>query len=148
MRTTGELGLGWLEEQFHPGAEDAFLLVPADHPALDAAVIRRILQAHLDFPDRSIIVPTFEARRGHPTLIGWNHVPGIRAHSAGKGLNTYLREQRGETLELPVASAAVLCDLDTPEDYEEVLRQYASEHAAPASAALAGAACSEKRSNS
>jgi molybdenum cofactor cytidylyltransferase len=126
MRTTIEHGLDWLEERFHPGSDDAWLLTPADHPALDAAVVQQLRQARAAYPDRSIFIPSFEGRRGHPTLIGWKHVAGIRAHPVGKGLNTYLRLHDSETLEVPVTSADVLCDLDTPEDYERLCRRWQS----------------------
>ncbi len=118
MRATVELGLNWLEQTFHPNDDDAWLLVPADHPALDAAVIRRLVQSW--HAGRSIVIPTFAGRRGHPTLIGWQHVAGLRAHPAGDGLNSYLRLHRDETLEVPVDTDAVLFDLDTPEDYERL----------------------------
>ena len=124
MRATIEHGLRWLEERFHPGPEDAWLLTPADHPALDATVVRQLGQARATHPDRSIFIPAFAGRRGHPTLIGRKHVAGIRAHPAGQGLNTYLRRHPAETLEVPVTSADVLCDLDTPEDYERLCRRW------------------------
>jgi molybdenum cofactor cytidylyltransferase len=124
MRATVEHGLHWLGERFHPGPEDAWLLTPADHPALDATVVRQLGQARAAHPDRSIFIPAFAGRRGHPTLIGWKHVAGIRAHPAGQGLNTYLRRHAAETLEVPVTSAGVLCDLDTPEDYERLCRRW------------------------
>jgi molybdenum cofactor cytidylyltransferase len=120
MRATVERGLAWLEDHFHPGPGDAWALVPADHPALDAAVVRRLLDAHAA-AGASVVVPTFQGRRGHPTLIGWEHVAGLRAHPPGEGVNAYLRLHRGRTLELAVDSDAVLCDLDTPEDYERLL---------------------------
>jgi molybdenum cofactor cytidylyltransferase len=119
-----EAGLTWLEQRFHPQLEDDWLLVPGDHPTLDPAVVRQLREARQQQLDRSIFVPTFEGRRGHPTLIGWKHVAGIRAHPPGEGLNTYLRRRMAEVYEVAVASAAVLCDLDTPEDYEQ-LRQKA-----------------------
>jgi CTP:molybdopterin cytidylyltransferase MocA len=84
--------------------------------------VRRIVAAWRDRPDRSIVVPTWQGQRGHPTLVGWGHVAGIRAHPAGEGLNAYFRRHAGETLELAVNSAAVVEDLDTPEDYERLLR--------------------------
>jgi molybdenum cofactor cytidylyltransferase len=124
MRATIEHGLRWLEECLHPSPEDAWLLTPADHPTLDAAVVRDLRQARAAHPDRSILIPAFAGRRGHPTLIGWKHVAGIRAHPAGQGLNAYLRLHGGETLEVPVTSADVLRDLDTPEDYERLLRTW------------------------
>jgi molybdenum cofactor cytidylyltransferase len=124
MRSTVEQGLRWLEEHFRPGAEDAWLLAPADHPTLSADVVRQLLQARADHPERSVFVPTWEGRRGHPALIGWKHVAGIRAHPAGEGLNTYLRRCAAEVLEVPAASADVLCDLDTPADYERLRRRW------------------------
>jgi molybdenum cofactor cytidylyltransferase len=124
MRATIEHGLNWVEERFHPGPDDAWLLTPADHPTLDAAVVRQLGQARAAHPDRSIFIPVFAGRRGHPTLIGWKHVAGVRAHPAGQGLNAYLRLHGAETLEVPVTSADVLRDLDTPEDYERLLRTW------------------------
>ena len=41
MRATVERGLDWLEQHLHPAPADALLLLPADHPTLDAGVIRR-----------------------------------------------------------------------------------------------------------
>src|ERR1043165_5214081 len=43
MRATIEEGLRWLEERFHPGATDCWLLAPGDHPTLDAEVVRQLL---------------------------------------------------------------------------------------------------------
>ena len=67
-------------------------------------------------------MPTCGGKRGHPVLLSWRQVPGIRAHPAGEGLNTYLRRHQAETLEVPVENRAVLEDLDTPGDYERLIR--------------------------
>jgi molybdenum cofactor cytidylyltransferase len=122
MRATTEAGLRWLEERFRPRPDDQWLLVPADHPTLHPSLVQTLLRARGQSPDRSIVVPTHGGRRGHPTLIDWRHVAGMRALPAGEGLNVYLRRQAAETLELPVESADVLGDLDTPEDYERLRR--------------------------
>jgi molybdenum cofactor cytidylyltransferase len=122
MRETIEQGLNWLEQHFRPPADADWLLVPADHPTLDATLIQQLRQARTDHPDHSILVPTWEGRRGHPTLIAWRHVAGIRAHAPGQGLNTYLRQHAAETFEVAWSSPAILEDLDTPEDYERMLR--------------------------
>jgi CTP:molybdopterin cytidylyltransferase MocA len=58
-------------------------------------------------------------------MIAWRHVTGIRALPPGHGLNAYLRLHPLETLELPVASPSVLCDLDTPEEYERLRSEFA-----------------------
>jgi molybdenum cofactor cytidylyltransferase len=122
MRATVEVGLGWLELHFQPGPSDAWLLAPADHPTLDAGVVSVVREAYLAQADKTIVVPTYEGKRGHPTLLAWKHVQGVRAHPPGHGLNTYLRQYQSETLQLPVANPAILCDLDTPEDYARLLQ--------------------------
>ncbi len=123
MRATVEHGLRRLEEQFHPSPEDAWLLVPADHPMLHAEVVRRLSESRQLHPQRSIFVPVFEGRRGHPTLFAWEHGAAIFAHPAGQGLNAYVRAQTAQVLEVPVSDPDILCDLDTPEDYERLRRR-------------------------
>jgi CTP:molybdopterin cytidylyltransferase MocA len=125
MRATVEQGLRCLEERFRPAPEAGWLLCPADHPALEPAVVRQLLEARRASPAHSIVVPTFAGRRGHPVLIAWQHVAGMRALPPGLGLNAYLRRQAAATLLLPVASPGVVCDLDTPEDYERLRATFA-----------------------
>jgi CTP:molybdopterin cytidylyltransferase MocA len=122
MRQTVEHGLLWLENQYSPKPEDAWLLQPADHPGIESAVVQAVCSGYLGqrSNEPSILVPVFQGRRGHPALIAWRHVPGIRSHPAGQGLDSYLRLHARETLELAVESGAILDDLDTPEDYERL----------------------------
>lgn len=124
MKATVQQGLRWLDRHFHPQAGDAWLLVPADHPTLEAAVIQTLLQAQGEPSSTSILIPTFAGQRGHPALIGWNHVPEILALSADQGINAYLRRHGSATRELPVNSASILVDLDVPADYERLRQQW------------------------
>ena len=124
MRATIEQGLNWLETQFHPEDNDSWLLVPADHPSLNPAVVAQLLRARAANPHGSIVVPTFHGRRGHPALLSWEHVARIRKLPADQGLNAYLRQHVDVTLEVPVDFADILTDLDTPEDYEQLRRRW------------------------
>lgn len=123
MRATVERGLGWIEEMMEPADDNGLLLLPGDHPTLEVSVLRALLAAWKSTPEKSIVVPTWQGCRGHPTLLSWKHVRGIRALPEGEGVNVYLRSQMKETIELPVDSASVVEDLDTPEDYERLLRK-------------------------
>jgi molybdenum cofactor cytidylyltransferase len=118
MRGTVEHGLRWLEERFQPRPEDAWLLAPADHPALEAAIVLQLESAYNTYPQFSIVLPTYRGRRGHPTLFAWKHVVPIRAYPPELGLNAYVRQHATQTLEVPVHSPRVLWDMDTREDYE------------------------------
>jgi molybdenum cofactor cytidylyltransferase len=127
MRATVEQGLAWLEQNLRLHPDDDWLLVPADHPTLRAEVMRRLAEARLTCPGHSIFVPTHAGRRGHPTLLAWKHVAGIRALPRGAGLNAHIRACAGETLEVAVDDPTILWDLDTPADYERLLQAGAAE---------------------
>ncbi|MFO0843448.1 MAG: nucleotidyltransferase family protein [Gemmataceae bacterium] len=123
MRATIERGLEWLDETLRPNDDDDWLLSPGDHPTLEVTVVRALLAARAAHPDKTVIVPTYEGRRGHPAVVRWRLVAGLRAHPPGEGLNTYFRARATETLEWPVSSGSVVEDLDTPEDYERLLNR-------------------------
>jgi molybdenum cofactor cytidylyltransferase len=123
MRTTVKQGLQWAEEQFQPEPNDSWLLAPADHPVINAGIVRLML-SRFGENRSSIVVPVYQGRRGHPTLLAWKHFTGIRALPADQGINVYLREHSAETLELAVNDPGVLIDLDTREDYDRLVRSF------------------------
>lgn len=121
MRSTCLHGLTGIEEHFHPQDEDGWLLLPADHPTVQPEVVRSLLAAAQRNLDKTIIVPTFQNRRGHPTWLRWSHVAAIRAMPSEQGLNAFIRARSAETRELSWPSDEILRDLDTPEDYHQLL---------------------------
>ncbi len=123
MRTTVQRGLDWIETRFSPSDEDGWFLVPADHPTLAPTVITELARS---WRVGAIAIPVFNGQRGHPALIGWQHVRGIRVFDQDVGLNAYFRSQRTATIEVPVDSAEVLTDLDTPQDYQKLQQRMAS----------------------
>jgi molybdenum cofactor cytidylyltransferase len=123
MRATVAEGLRWLEERYHPVESETWFLSPADHPTLDAETIRQVMRTGQENPDSSIIIPTWQGKRGHPALISWRNVAAIRAIPAGLGLNTYFREHTAESVEAPVGNEEILRDLDTPADYQRLVRK-------------------------
>jgi molybdenum cofactor cytidylyltransferase len=117
MRATCQHGLAWIESRFHPGPDDGWLLLPADHPTVRPDVVRALLEAAQKNVEKTIIVPAHQGKRGHPTLLRWSHAAAIRALPEQQGLNAHIRAHADETLELPWPSDEILRDLDTPEDY-------------------------------
>jgi CTP:molybdopterin cytidylyltransferase MocA len=111
MRTTVEHGLRWLEERHQPRPDDAVLLTPGDLPFLDAATVRTLCEAWKRQPAATILVPTHAGRRGHPALIAWRHVAGIRALPAGIGIDAYMRATNAGFV--TVAASGCATDVDT-----------------------------------
>lgn len=116
MRATVEQGLDYLGERFHPGADDSWLLCPADHPVFSPDTVRQLLAAATTLA-QSILTPVYAGRRGHPTLFHWRHVGAIRSLPPGEGINTYLRLHTDELRDVEVSDPGVLTNLTTPEDY-------------------------------
>jgi molybdenum cofactor cytidylyltransferase len=125
MRETVEHGLNWLEAQFVLGGDDAWLLMPGDYPNVTAEPVRALCERFREVPSGAMLAPVHEGARGHPILIPWRHVAGIRALPAQNGIDDYVR--RAGVVEIPVASCAILHDVDTPEDLERAERPKRSE---------------------
>jgi molybdenum cofactor cytidylyltransferase len=123
MRQTCQRGLDWLEARFHPRADEGWLLLPADHPTCRPEVVRALLDAAMAHRDRSIFLPVFQEKRGHPVWLRWDLTAAIRALPEERGLNALIRDHAERTLELPWASSEILRDLDTPDDYRQLLRE-------------------------
>jgi molybdenum cofactor cytidylyltransferase len=123
MRQTCQRGLDWLAARFNPGMEDGWLLLPADHPTSRPEVIAALLETARQQTDRSIVVPTYQGKRGHPVWLGWAHAVAIRGLPVCQGLNGFIRSMADQTLELPWPGAEILRDLDTPEDYRQLLAE-------------------------
>jgi molybdenum cofactor cytidylyltransferase len=123
MRATVMEGLNWLENRFHPGPEDGWLLVPADHATLGVEIVQQVISAFHNQGGHSIWLPVYVGKRGHPTLLAWRHVQAIKELPAGVGLNNFVRSRSDQVLEVEVASPSVLQDLDTPEDYAKLIAE-------------------------
>jgi molybdenum cofactor cytidylyltransferase len=123
MRATLMHGLAWIDAHLQPFADDGWLLLPADHPTVRPEVVRALLSAVAE-GTYSIVVPTHQGRRGHPTWLSWSHLPGLSAFPANQGLNAYIRAHADQTRELSWPDAEILRDLDTPADYGSVLAAY------------------------
>lgn len=123
MRTTVEYGFRWLQDTYEPRPTDACILAPGDRPAFDKHVVHQLCTAYCSQSTRSLVVPTYQGVRGHPSLIAWRHVLGIRSLPGDRGINAYFRSNAPDVLEVPVSNEGVLLNLDTPEDYAQ-LRKY------------------------
>ena len=122
MRTSVEHALRFLRETESPRPDDGWLLSPADHPALNAAVLGDILQGWRN-SSAEILVPTFEGKRGHPTLFRWSLAEAVFRIPSDRGLNELLLRPEARVQELPIDDPGILLDLDTPSDLAALRRR-------------------------
>ena len=121
MRATIVYGLDWLAAHERTTVDDNLLILPGDHPLVDASVVEKLIEARRTSEGKSIVVPTYHGKRGHPVLISWQLANDIKAIPPGHGLNALLHQNKELVLELAIGSSAVVQDMDTPEDYDRLV---------------------------
>lgn len=132
MRDSVERALAEIRLRFDPQAEDAWLLIPADHPILDADALRELL-THWREVDSDILVPTHRGRRGHPTFFRWPLADQVAAIPADSGINCLLKREDVIVEEYESNSPGVVLDLDTPTDFEALVKSLTDKSRTPRS---------------
>ncbi|MDO4553451.1 MAG: NTP transferase domain-containing protein, partial [Bacillota bacterium] len=102
---------------------EAVLLLPVDHPLVPAAAVEQLLEAHRAHPD-SFIVPCFHGKKGHPLLIPRRFFREIAEYEGTKGLKGVTDAHPEELLRIDTPWEGVVLDMDSPEDYRELLEYY------------------------
>ena len=102
-----------------PGVSGAGIFL-VDQPLIDAATVR-MLAAELR--PLSIVLPVHAGRRGHPVFFAADLFGEILALGPDQGLNAVVRRSPGRIMEVEVVNKSVLEDIDTPEQFENLLRQ-------------------------
>jgi CTP:molybdopterin cytidylyltransferase MocA len=96
------------------------LLCLADHPLVMPETMQSLIALHAAHPG-SIIIPSFNRRRGHPTLFPLGIIRDIRSQHT---LRDVISGHEKEIIYLNVDDEGVLIDMDTTEDYERVVDTY------------------------
>lgn len=101
---------------------EAVLFLLGDQPLVTPATINLILAAFEASPS-PIVMPVFEGKRGNPVLFSRETFPRIQNLSGDSGARALFQEYDGRIQSVPVHSRAILDDLDTLEDYRNLLLQ-------------------------
>ena len=104
-----------------PSAASTIVVAPGDQPSLTPSLIRQMLAA-FHTSGRGILVPVHQGRRGHPLVFTARFREELLTAYDGTGLRGLLQSHFAEIVEWPTPDGAVLEDLDTPEDYQRLVR--------------------------
>ncbi|MDB4614480.1 nucleotidyltransferase family protein [bacterium] len=126
MRTSVQHGLDYAAEHFPMADDDGWLLIPADHPVLTGPTVSLLIEI-FSSQNPDVLVPTHNEGRGHPTIFSWRLAKQVRQLPADKGLNVLARDEANRIVEFEVDDPTVLLDLDTPEDYDRILKVWGAE---------------------
>jgi len=96
---------------------EATLIGLGDQPQIQEGSVRLICESYKDNPS-SLIVPSFQMRRGHPWLVTrhlWSEILVLRPPESPRD---FLNRHTNEIHYVSVDTPSILADLDTPEDYQ------------------------------
>jgi molybdenum cofactor cytidylyltransferase len=107
------------------GARAAVILL-ADMPFVETAVIDALIAAWRRSPGAPAVVPVHEGRRGNPVLLSRALAPEIAALAGDQGAGPLLRRLPG-VVELPCGQPSILRDIDTPRSLAEFEGEFGGE---------------------
>lgn len=103
-----------------PGDIDGFFLLPVDHCAVRPETLEKVITAFIMSNGQAIVYPTYQEERGHPPLIPYSFAADIKDYDGHDGMRGFLSAYPFE--EVDVNDPGVLLDMDTPRDYEILLK--------------------------
>ena len=101
---------------------DAAIFVNADQPFLTTDVIDRVVQRYYE-TGASIVVPLYAGKRGSPVLFDRVHFDELKSLRGEQGGRELLAKHREQIQFVGFADARMALDVDTPEEYESIVRE-------------------------
>ncbi len=99
---------------------EGLLVWPVDMPHVTIDTVVTLLDRFRG-SDRPIVVPEFEGTRGHPIIFGRAVFDELLMAPDAEGAKAVVRADADRVLRVPVDDPAVVKDLNTPEEYEELM---------------------------
>ena len=100
-------------------ASQAFLMTLVDVPRIDASTIRAVVAAWRT-SGAPIVRPAIGDRHGHPVLFDRAVFDELRRAPLDQGAKAVIRAHADDLLNVAVADAGCLVDVDTPQDYRKM----------------------------
>ncbi len=101
----------------------AALILLGDQPSVLPSVIDRVSEAFLE-SEESIVLPSFQNRRGHPIVIDAKYRNDIQTLLPDIGLRQLLHDHPEEILEVSIEDEQILEDIDNIQDYQDAVKKH------------------------
>ena len=105
-----------------PADAAAVMFTLVDHPAVRAETVDRLVEEFFS-SGRTLAIPRYGERRGHPVLLARRVAEEILALGPDRSAKEVIRGYRGETLFVDAGDPGVLRDIDLPADYEDLVKE-------------------------
>jgi molybdenum cofactor cytidylyltransferase len=110
--------------RFVDSGSTGVLVCLADHPLVSRETLKALVKAHSTDPEK-IIIPVYDGKRGHPAMF-----PGsiLKEIFSATSLRDIITKDPARVLLLAVPDEGVILDMDTMEDYREILKKAGGPH--------------------
>ncbi|HMC29721.1 MAG TPA: nucleotidyltransferase family protein [Candidatus Angelobacter sp.] len=111
-----------LQEVLNRG-RDAAIVTLVDRPAAEMETVQQIKAAFLASDERIwAVVPEYGGKHGHPIVIGREMIEAFLRAPAGSTARDVEHAHQNHIRYLPVNDPLVTANVDTPEDFERIIR--------------------------
>jgi molybdenum cofactor cytidylyltransferase len=100
---------------------DGLLVHLVDHPSLSASLVNEMIDRFYE-SEKLIVIPRHKDRRGHPVLFSKALFQELVNAPLEQGAKAVVHAHRAETLEIETEDEGVVIDVDTPEEYQKLIR--------------------------
>ncbi|HXZ11848.1 MAG TPA: nucleotidyltransferase family protein [Candidatus Sulfotelmatobacter sp.] len=97
-----------------PGITEGLILCPVDHPLVSAALVSQLI-AQFDAARNSIVLPTYQGRRGHPVIFPASMYEELLKASPGVGARQVVWAHAAAVVPVPTEEEGVVMNLNDPE---------------------------------
>lgn len=98
----------------------ACIVALVDQPQIGADVVNTVIRNHQS--PWLIVIPTYEAKKGHPILLDLKLRDEILRMDDNEGLRQVVHAHQNETFLVEVSNGEILQDCDFPQDYARLLK--------------------------
>jgi molybdenum cofactor cytidylyltransferase len=102
------------------GATDGMILCPVDHPLVSAGLVAALIE-EFDASGKSIALPTYRGRRGHPLIFRASLYQELLAASADVGARQVVWAHENDTCHVPTDEEGVVLNINDPVTLERAL---------------------------
>jgi molybdenum cofactor cytidylyltransferase len=108
-------------EQRYDQIEGAMVTL-VDLPLISAATVRTVLDTFHAHPGAPLVRPRRDGRYGHPVIFNRSIFAELRRADPAKGAKPVVHAHSAEEVNVDVDDAGAFADIDTPEDYDRIIR--------------------------
>jgi molybdenum cofactor cytidylyltransferase len=104
-----------------PGETEGLILCPVDHPLISRFLVAQLIH-EFDSTEKLIVLPTFNGKRGHPTIFRASLFKELLAASPEVGAREVVWAHPEDVTEVETDEEAVVLNLNDPETLKKALR--------------------------